>query len=144
MTIDEPVLIQVYATVLTGIFIFMTVQRLFEGKGDYEKESKRLNQEKEDAEKDKETNTRALTALHTSWTRYQNPKKEEYKNQTQKLKTRIKAQDVVIEKINTQISSLDNRYNRKITQYRSIKIKERRLNIVMVSFIVSAIIGTSS
>jgi hypothetical protein len=49
MTIDDSVLIQVYATVLTGVLIFMTVQRLFEWKERFEEKSSRLIQLGENA-----------------------------------------------------------------------------------------------
>jgi hypothetical protein len=55
MIIEDTVLIQVYATVLAGILIFMTVQRLFEWKERFEEKSSKLLQLRGNAITERET-----------------------------------------------------------------------------------------
>lgn len=49
MIIDDPLLIQVYSTVLAGILIFFTIQRHFEYTEEFERASSRLLKQRENA-----------------------------------------------------------------------------------------------
>jgi hypothetical protein len=150
MTIDGTVLIQVYATVLTGVLIFMTVQRLFEGKDDYELESSRLNKQKKYVEVDKQTAKNELKTLETHLERLDDDRflnkqqieeiKKQFESKMQIWKAVIEDKSLKIAEVNAKIELLDNSYKRRSDYHRSIKETERFLNVVMVGLMGLSII----
>src|ERR687892_512721 len=66
MIADDSVLIQVYSTVLAGVLIFMTVQRLFEWKELFEEKSSKLLQLRGNAITERETYQEELDRLKRS------------------------------------------------------------------------------
>jgi lipopolysaccharide export LptBFGC system permease protein LptF len=150
MTIDGTVLIQVYATVLTGVLIFMTVQRLFEGKDDYELESSRLNKQKKYVEVDKQTAKNELKTLETHLERLDDDRflnkqqieeiKKQIESKMQIWKAVIEDKSLKIAEVNAKIELLDNSYKRRSDYHRSIKETERFLNVVMVGLMGLSII----
>jgi predicted RNase H-like nuclease (RuvC/YqgF family) len=135
MTIDDPVLIQVYATVLTGVLIFMTVQRLFES------ESKRLSHEKKDAEEDEEKYKNELGVVENHLQRNKDPDIiKMLEDQRKEWKSIIDLTETRIKNIITRIRLNDLRYKKKNIEHRSIKETERFLNVVMVALMGLSII----
>lgn len=122
----------------------MTVQRLFEGKDDYEKESNQLNNQKMGVETSKKAWQDAIAVVEGHREKMKRGFiRVDYKAvdaQKKYYEGLVKVEDANIEKINIQIASLDNKYNRRNSQYRRIKNEERYLNIAMVGFLVFAII----
>jgi Rieske Fe-S protein len=109
MIIDETDLIQAYATVIAGVLIFMTVQRLFEWKEQFDEKSSRLLQLREKAIQDKEAFREQLKLLEANRRKglvedrevYEDPNVVKgYKDQKRHLEGQIRMWDDKIDRTN--------------------------------------------
>ena len=149
MTIGETVLVQVYATVLVGILIFMTVQRLFEWRERFEEKSSRLIQLRENAIKDKEALQDELDRHEKSWkgtielspSFSTNPDyTKPYEDEMKRLQGLIRMKDDEINRRIDDLYSLTGKYRENRDLYKSLRTRERNLNTVMIILLVASII----
>ena len=149
MNIDSSVLIQVYSTVLAGVLIFMTVQRLFEWKERFEEKSFRLLQLRENALRDREEHEDDLNRLEVTRREglvsdrelYEQPNViKGYQDAKKRFEGLIRMKDNDINRITTDINSLGVKYAKVREQHARIKELERFLNVVIVALIVISII----
>jgi hypothetical protein len=109
MIIDETDLIQAYATVIAGVLIFMTMQRLFEWKERFDEKSSRLLQLREKVIQDKEAFREQLKLLEANRRKglvedrevYEDPNVVKgYKDQKRHLEGQIRMWDDKIDRTN--------------------------------------------
>ena len=141
MIADDSVLIQVYSTVLAGVLIFMTVQRLFEWKELFEEKSSKLLQLRGNAITERETYQEELDRLKRSRRRNLELDRELYESSEmtkqfedakKRLEGQIRMKDDEFRRLRDDLYSLTGKYSKRREKHTDIKKGERFLNVAMI------------
>jgi hypothetical protein len=147
MIADDSVLIQVYSTVLAGVLIFMTVQRLFEWKELFEEKSSKLLQLRGNAITERETYQEELDRLKRSRRRNLELDRvlcesltKQFEDAKKRLEGQIRLKDDEFRRVRDDLYSLTGKYSKRREKHTGIKKGERFLNVAMIILMVTAII----
>lgn len=150
MIIDDTLLIQVYATVLVGVLIFLTVQRHFEYTEDFQVESRRLRRQRENAIEEIQAYKDGLRRLIASREKnadlapsyYNRPDvKAEFESEKKRLERLIKEKGDEFVRLNKELYSRAMKYRKRRSQYINLKTDEGIVVLAMIVFMVSSIIA---
>jgi hypothetical protein len=148
--IDDSSLIQVFATVLIGVLIFLTLERRFERKEDYIKKFDKLNEERDSLFKELselQDERLRVKSEHSKNVEF-NPMYRgdpihvtKFKRTMNDLNGKIAEKCDKIKTTAININSLNRKYEQTLNQYSNLRTKEGLVTFFMVVTLSASIIG---